>query len=158
MGDGVEIRTPERRRVCLEGEELIAALQRYFAAQPDVVAAYLFGSQATGKARPGSDVDTAVLLSEEDGLIRLERRLRMIDEVSELCGREADVIVLNDAPPLLQHQVLRHGRLLFERDRSARVEFEVRAGKIYADLKPMRRFFQRALFREIEEVGLGGRR
>lgn len=136
----------------------IAALTEYFARQPDVVAAYLFGSHVLGKARPESDVDTAVLLSEEDGFARFERRLRLMSEVSEVCGREADVIVLNDAPPILQHQVLRHGRLIFERDRRARVEFEVRAGKVYADLKPMRIFFQRALFREIKEVGLGGRR
>ena len=154
----MEIRASERRKVCLEGEELIAALKRYFAEQPDVVAAYLFGSHAAGKAHPGSDVDTAVLLSEEDSFARFERRLRLIDEVSDLCGREADVIVLNDAPPLLQHQVLKHGQLLFERDRTARVAFEVRAGKIYADLKPMRRFFQHILFHEIKEAGLGGRR
>jgi len=136
----------------------VAALRDYFSSQQDVIAAYLFGSRVAGKARPDSDVDTAVLLSEEDGVVRFERRLRLMSEVSEVCGREADVVVLNDAPPLLQDQILRHGRLIFERDRAARVEFEVRAGKIYADLKPMRRFFQQALFREIKEVGLGGRR
>jgi len=139
-------------------DELAIALRDYFSSQPDVLAAYLFGSWVAGKARSDSDVDTAVLLSEENGVARFERRLRLMNEVSDVCGREADVIVLNDAPPLLQHQVLKHGRLIFERDRAARVEFEVRAGKIYADLKPMRRFFQEALFREIQEVGLGGRR
>ena len=139
--------------------ELATALREYLVSQSDVVAGYIFGSMAQGRARPGSDVDVAVLLSDDlDGEARFMRRLRLMNEVSDVCGREADVIVLNDAPPLLQHQVLKHGRLVFERDRAARVEFEVRAGKIYADLKPMRRFFQEALFREIQEVGLGGRR
>lgn len=68
-----------------------------------------------GAARPGSDVDTALLLSEEDGVARFERRLWLINEVSDVCEREVDVIVLNDAPPLLQHQVLKHRRLLYER-------------------------------------------
>jgi len=135
----------------------VAALTEYFAAQPDVIAAYLFGSRATGQARAESDVDVAVLLSEEDNVTRFERRLQMMAEVSEICGREADVVVLNDAPPFLQNQVLKHGRLLCERDRRARVEFEVQAGQVYADLKPMRKFFQQALFREIKEAGLGGR-
>jgi predicted nucleotidyltransferase len=139
-------------------EALVTALRDYFSSQLDVIVAYLFGSRVTGKARPDSDVDTAVLLSEEDGVVRFERRLRLMSEVSDVCGREADVVVLNDAPPLLQDQILRHGRLIFERDRQVRVEFEVRVGKVYADLKPMRRFFQQALFREIKEVGLGGRR
>jgi predicted nucleotidyltransferase len=135
----------------------ITALTEYLTAQPDVIVAYLFGSRATGRARAASDVDVAALLNEEDSFARFERRLQLMVEVSDVCGREADVIVLNDAPPLLQHQVLRHGRLLYERDRRARIEFEIRAGKVYADLEPMRRFFRQALFREVKEVGLGGR-
>lgn len=141
-----------------DNEALVAVLRNYFSSQLDVIAAYLFGSRIAGKARLDSDVDTAVLLSEEDGVARFERRLRLMSEVSEVCGREADVIVLNDAPPLLQHQVLKCRRLLFERDRAARVEFEVRAGKIYADLKPMYDFHTRDLLQKIKEVGLGGRR
>jgi len=136
----------------------VTALTEYLAAQPDVIATYLFGSRVTGRARAESDVDVAVLLDEEDSVARFERRLQLMVEVSDVCDREADVIVLNDAPPILQYQILKHGQLLYECDRRARVEFEVRAGKVYADLEPMRRFFQQALFREIKELGLGGRR
>jgi len=140
-------------------EELAAALCRYFANQADVVAGYVFGSIAQGRTRPSSDVDVAVLLSDGlDGGTRFARRLRLGAEVEDVIGCQTDLVVLNDAPPLLQHQVLKHGRLLFERDRAARVEFEVRAGKIYADLKPMYDFFTGVLFKEIKEVGLGGRR
>jgi predicted nucleotidyltransferase len=137
----------------------IQPLVDYLTTQPDVLAAYLFGSHAAGKARPGSDVDLAVLLSEQDASQRFERRLRLMGEVEDaLARRPADVVVLNDAPPLLTYQALREGRLIFERDRAARVEFEVRAGQIYTDLIPMRRFFQEALFHEIKESGLGGRK
>ncbi len=140
-------------------EALVSALRRFFSGQSDVIAAYLFGSRATGRARPGSDVDVAVLLSGDlDGETRFVRRLRLGAEVEDAIGARTDLVVLNDAPPLLQHQVLKHGHLVFERDRRARVEFEVRAGAIYADLKPMRDFFKAALFKEIREVGLGGRR
>jgi predicted nucleotidyltransferase len=136
----------------------IEALVNCLAAQPDVLAAYLFGSCATGQARPESYVDVAVLLSGTDEMERFERRLRLMGEVEEALGRRpADVVVLNDAPPLLAHQVLRHGRLIFERDRAARVEFEVRAGQVYTDLVPMRQVFREALFYEVKEAGLGGR-
>lgn len=131
----------------------------YLAAQPDVVAAYLFGSVAEGRARSQSDVDVAVLLAADlDEEARFDRRLRIGWEVERIIGRQTDLVVLNDAPPLLQHQVLKHGRLIFERDRAARVEFEVRAGKIYADLKPMYDFHARDLLQKIKEVGLVGRR
>jgi len=142
---------------CTQSED-VTALTEYLAAQPDVIAAYLFGSRATGRARTESDVDVAVLLNEEDGFARFERRLQMMVEVSDVCGREADVIVLNDAPLILQNQVLRHGRLLCERDQRARIEFEVRSRKIYFDYKPVLDRQTRELFREIKEVGLGGRR
>jgi predicted nucleotidyltransferase len=144
----------------IEETELdIQPLVDYLATQPDVLAAYLFGSFATAKARPGSDVDLAVLLGGQDASQRFERRLRLMGEVEDaLARRPADVVVLNDAPPLLSYQVLSEGCLIFERDRAARVEFEVRAGKIYADLKPMYDYHNRDLFQKIREVGLSGRR
>jgi len=139
--------------------EWMSSLLEYLASQPDVVAAYVFGSVAQGRARPQSDVDIAVLLSADlDEETRFDRRLRLGWEVERLIGRQTDLVVLNDAPPLLQHQVLKHGRLIFERDRAARVEFEVRAGQIYADLKPMYDFHTRDLLQKIKEVGLVGRR
>ena len=139
--------------------EWMSSLLEYLASQPDVVAAYIFGSVAQGRARPQSDVDIAVLLSADlDEETRFDRRLRLGWEVERLIGHQTDLVVLNDAPPLLQHQVLKHGRLIFERDRAARVEFEVRAGQIYADLKPMYDFHTRDLLQKIKEVGLVGRR
>jgi predicted nucleotidyltransferase len=135
-----------------------AGLVAFLKTQPDLVAVYLFGSLVKGRAHPRSDIDIAVLLVAMDSEAAFDRRLRLMECLRPYADREVDVIVLNTAPPLLQHQVLKHGRLLYERNRLARAEFEVRAGKVYADLKPMRDFFPQALFKEIKEVGLGGRR
>ncbi len=136
-----------------------ARLRAFLAAQPDIVAAYLFGSLAEGRATPGSDVDIAVLLRDDaDAAVGGERHLALMGALEQFADREVDVVMLNTASPILQQQVLRHGRLLYEGDRRARVEFEVRAGKIYADLRPMYDYFVRVLLQEIREVGLGGRR
>ncbi len=159
MADRLEEGSVRDPRASSVPEDLSEKLVAYFAAQPDVVAAYLFGSVAQGRARPRSDVDIAVLLAASlDEEARFDRRLRLGCEAESIIGRRTDLVVLNDAPPRLQHQVLKHGQLIYERDRAARVEFEVRAGKIYADLKPMYDFFKAALLQEIREVGLGGRR
>ena len=48
--------------------DLVDPLRRSLEADPDVVFAYLFGSQARGEAGPRSDVDIAVLL--RDGVPR----------------------------------------------------------------------------------------
>ena len=138
-------------------ESKIEQLTAYLVNQEDVLAAYLFGSQVTGKVRPDSDIDVSLLLSEPDKMERFERRLEMMHEISGICGTEADVIILNDATAVLAHQILRTGRLFYESDRRARVAFEVRAGRDYADLKPFREFFRRGMLKEIKEGQLGGR-
>lgn len=137
-----------------------AGLIAYLRTQPDVAAAYLFGSMATGRATPQSDVDIAVLLVRVPGDpgSALDRQLELTDELRRFTDREADVVILNRAPILLRRQVLAYGQLLYQGDREVRVNFEVQTGKEYADLKPMYDFFKEVLFDEIEEVGLGRRR
>jgi predicted nucleotidyltransferase len=135
------------------------ALGAYFARQPDVVVAYLFGSVAHGQADRLSDVDIAVLLDEHLGDEEdVEQQLRFMGDLDEYTDREVQVIILNRAPPLLAYQVVRHGILLYERSRSERIAFEVRTRKVYFDLKPRLDFHTRSLCRDIKEVGLSGRR
>jgi uncharacterized protein len=123
------------------------------------VAAYLFGSLASGRTHPRSDVDIAVWLpGEPDARAIYRRKLQLIEALERFTDREVDVVILNSASPTLQFQVLRHGRRIYEGNRAARIDFEVYAGKIYADLKPMRDMFDRALIQEIEEGRIGERR
>lgn len=134
-------------------------LVAFLSTQPDVAAAYLFGSLAAGRAMPHSDMDIAILLSNNPDPDRIwERRLALWNMLEQFTDRKLDLIILNQSPPLLQNEVLKHGQLLYEGDRAARVEFEVRAGKIYADSKPMQDFFAQVLLREIKEGELGRRR
>jgi len=137
-----------------------AGLTTFLATQEDIVAAYLFGSLAQGRATPRSDIDIAVLLKRaaRPEASDLDRQLQLMDEFCRYADREVDVVILNTAPPLLRHQVLRYGRRIFERDRQARVDFEVRVGREYEDVKPMYDFFTQDLFTKIKEVGLVGRR
>jgi predicted nucleotidyltransferase len=114
---------------------------------------YLFGSQARGKAWSQSDVDLAVLLGsslakERHGQIRIQ----LIAELMSIFrSNNIDVVVLNDAPPLLTYEgVIRRGRLLFEKDRLARIRFEVRAFQEYVDTAPLREVQNRYLKEAIQ--------
>src|SRR5688572_20303472 len=77
--------------------------------------AYLFGSVSREQERADSDLDLAVLLDE--GLPperRGEIRLRLTTELIGLIHTDdVDVVILNDAPPLLADRVVRTGRLVF---------------------------------------------
>jgi|GEM_PF-1234465 len=77
-------------------ERLIA----FFADQPDVAAAYLFGSVARGEATPRSDLDVAVLLAPAPSSPQeeWERREALSKALSRIVGRPVDVVILNRAP------------------------------------------------------------
>lgn len=94
-------------------------------------AAYLFGSAATGKMRPVSDLDVAILLdnSSLDGFPLLS----FLSSLERSCGFRADVVVLSRAGEVLKYEVRRSGRLIFERDSRRRKQFEISGRKTYED-------------------------
>jgi uncharacterized protein len=101
-----------------------------------IVCAWLFGSRARGTARPTSDLDVAILFSEDPPRTLAGLHLDLADRLTGEVGRAVDLVVLNRAPVDLVHRVLRDGILLLEHDRSARIRFEVRARNEYFDLLP----------------------
>ena len=98
------------------------ALEEFFENQScdPVVVAYLFGSEARGRAHRESDVDVAVLLDRRLLSSTRERHNYRIELTSELIAllhrNEIDVVVLNDAPPLLARRIVTEGRRVFRRD------------------------------------------
>ncbi len=113
------------------------ALRNYFKDQKMVLAVYLFGSFSKGQARPASDVDLALLLNPSlpEGNY-LDERLRYMSELSAVLGRETDVVILNEAPPVLVHQILLHGKLIDEKNHGAMVAFKARSMIDYVDWLP----------------------
>lgn len=118
-------------------QALVQRLTRLLAERADgLVCAWLFGSQARGDARQGSDVDVAVLFAEDPPRTLAGLRLDLADDLAGALGCPVDLVVMNRAPIDLVHRVLRDGVLLFDRDPSARIRFEVRARAQWLDLLP----------------------
>jgi len=103
-----------------------------------VVLGYLFGSQAKGKIGPLSDIDIAVYFKEAiTSDERFDLRLKILGELADLFKTDdIDLVVLNDAPPLLAHRILKEGVLIFSDNDKKRLEFEVKAVLKYLDWKP----------------------
>jgi predicted nucleotidyltransferase len=141
-----------------ELEGLGNRLKGFFSQRPEVIAAYLFGSQVRERATQHSDVDIAVLL--ESGFDLQERPLYRIEQIVELellARCPVDLVLLNQASLVLCNQVLKYGRLLYEADHRQRVTFEVQSRQAYYDFKPTLALLRQALTRQIGEVGLGRR-
>lgn len=111
-------------------------------APPAVLAAYLFGSVARGTAGAHSDVDLAMLLSAPPPPTLEGHLFDYEAELERTLGAPVQLVVLNHAPPDLIHRVLRDGRLLLDRDPSARIQFEVKSRNEYFDLLPFLRRYR----------------
>jgi predicted nucleotidyltransferase len=125
-------------------------LEDYLQTDSRVRFAYLFGSRAQGTFRQDSDLDVALWLDvpyEELGNAVLDLTVRL----SSLIGVEADVVDLNRSPILLRNQILRTGRLLLDRDRTSRIEFESRTIQEAIDFETVRRRCAAGMVRKIQE-------
>ena len=109
-------------------------------------ALWLFGSEAKGTARPGSDLDLAALFR------RLPSALDLLDTRADLArrlGRDVDLVDLDRASPILAMQVVRHGRLLAEANTTRRQRFVAGLPGRYEDLRIVRRQAEQALFERV---------
>ena len=106
-------------------------------------AVYLFGSLARGEASATSDVDVAVLFSRAPERALSGAALTLEGALERHLGRPVDLVSLNGAPADLVHRVLRDGVIVFDRDRSRRLRFEVDKRNEFFDLEPVRRRYRR---------------
>ncbi len=118
--------------------ETESALLRVLSAHEEVREAYLFGSQAAGTGQSHSDVDIAVyvdppaLPGEGFGYAAA----LAADLMAAARTNAIDVVVLNGAPPVLYHRVLRDGRRILARDLCATTTREGYALSRYCDFLP----------------------
>ncbi|WP_338824698.1 hypothetical protein MHOCP_02980 [Moorella humiferrea] len=100
-------------------KKIYKQLKSYFNEQQNIRMAFLFGSRAKGRARPGSDADVGIYL--EPGYTRQDI-YRIWNELEDMLGLKVDLLVLNEATPSLAWTALK-GKRLFIRDQSFYIQY-----------------------------------
>lgn len=116
--------------------ESLTHLAEVLEQQPDIILAIAFGSLASGRERPESDLDIAVLA---DSPLGERRRSELIAMLARECGRPVDLVDLRTAGVPLRRSVLSGGRRLICRDNAAYAELLSRTATDSADFLPYRR-------------------
>jgi len=129
-------------------------IQNYFRIQPNVQAVFCSGPSLKGKAarRATWTWPFCSIPPSAEGSY-LDRRLQWMSDLSNQLGREADVIILNEAGPVLKHQVFEHGRLLYETDRQQTTSFKARSMIEYVDWLPYKERLDKATLQHFSATG-----
>ncbi|MBI3754026.1 MAG: nucleotidyltransferase domain-containing protein [Deltaproteobacteria bacterium] len=119
-------------------ENILNKIVKYLSHEKPVTAACLFGSTAKGKSTGESDIDLGLLLKADFDLVaNFDYKLRLMGELKDITGKAVDVVFINTADPILQYEIRKHGKLIFERDKQKRIAYEILARKRYFDFLPM---------------------
>jgi predicted nucleotidyltransferase len=105
----------------------------------DVIAVWAFGSAQHGQVAPGSDADVAVWFEASPPF---EQQLALLARLQEALGLdEIDLVVLNDANPILRFEAI-SGQMLYCRDRNRCAGFASLTAREYEDAMA---FWERAV-------------
>ena len=130
-----------------------------FAPFAKIRAAWLFGSQASGKARADSDLDIAVCFEralDADAREALRRQIvaALADALGAL-GERADIVDLDDCDSLVAFRAVSQGTLLLARTAADRVRTVARVARRHDDEAPRRELFRKAALAAAARLGAG---
>lgn len=125
-------------------EKLIKALGAFFSqrcgTQDQILAVYLFGSRASGRGLPASDIDVGFLFRPQEYVRDRMEALRIAEtlgqEISEALEIPVDVTILNSCRLGFIHEVLQTGIPVYDPDPGGRICFEVFVENEYHDFGP----------------------
>jgi len=121
-----------------------------------VQAVYLFGSRALGEEGPLSDYDYAVLMKTRGYARGDEIYDRLYEIFSDISPRTLkndviDIVFLRDAGLELRFHVIRYGKVLFDENPPARLDFEVETTLLYCDFRPHLDQFDKAILQRLTD-------
>jgi uncharacterized protein len=117
-------------------EDVEVALRGVLEHWPSLRAAWLFGSVAAGSAGPLSDVDVAVLGAAG---LTLDERARLVADMSRAVGRAVDLVLAEEASPVLAMALVETGRRFLCRAADRADAFEDAALRRYLGTAELRR-------------------
>ncbi len=121
----------------MELEHIKKIIKDNFRQQEGLIAVLLYGSYAKGLAKDSSDLDIALLYSNEHPLPDSIALWELKEQISLALpiAVDVDLVCLNKADPIIGNQVYRHHIPLIVNDASVLAKYFARLSSEYAELK-----------------------
>ncbi len=110
----------------------------------------VFGSFAKGNYNDESDIDIGIFVNEEHLSDKTVIEIR--DSLDDIADREVDLVVLNDADPIITMQILANGKLIYCKDKHQFNLFKARKISEYLDFKMSRKIIEDNLVKRKSNV------
>ncbi|OGQ12038.1 MAG: hypothetical protein A3G39_03375 [Deltaproteobacteria bacterium RIFCSPLOWO2_12_FULL_43_16] len=112
----------------------VPELEKALSQDEHIIFAYLFGSAASGRLRPLSDVDVAVYVKDTDSMAQY--KISLFDRLTRILGTtELDLVILNEASTNIAGRVLSNKRILADKDPFRRHRYESLVLREFFDFK-----------------------
>ena len=124
----------------------IQALIEIFRQYPQMQAVYVFGSQASGRAGPESDLDLAIIPADRS---LKAKNLDILAELARLGYCNVDLVFLDEDDLVLAYEAIRQNRLLYAAPSFDRGATYSRIVRKFLDFEPYLRVQREAYKRRI---------
>ena len=124
----------------IERKEIISVCKN----RKEIIAAYLFGSRASGEGKKTSDVDIALLLDdrEANNFQYLEFKVTL----ERVLNKNVDLIILNQAGEILKHQIRKYNKIICESNPKMRKQWEILSRKLYQGFLYLHNIYMKKLY------------
>jgi predicted nucleotidyltransferase len=130
-------------------QQMMAKIADWCSERP-VKLCVLFGSQATGRQRPDSDVDLAIWPLQSPSA---QTMLTWVRELESLLGKSVGMALVSpDLDPVLGFEIVRDGRLVYEQQPELWFKHRSQLWHAYIDSLPFRRAAREQLNQFAREV------
>ncbi len=115
----------------LKIDKKLASLPAFFAAIPEVLAVFLFGSYGTENQTVCSDIDFAVYFNR---IIDMSEEMAFLSRLSDVLGTErVDLVNLNKAPINIQFKAISENKIIYEKDYLTTCDYIEKVIGLYQD-------------------------
>jgi len=124
----------------------LARLEQVFRSYPGIQAVYLFGSYATGKVQPWSDLDLAIV---PRSTALHKQRLAILTDLVRAGYERVDLVFLDRDELVLRYEAVRHNRVIYQTEDFERGTFYSKVVREYLDFLPYLKVQREAYKRRI---------